>query len=119
MSDHSAFTVLLDVLEETLEGSGEVTRRSSQSTTTSQDRRQAVIERLRESSEAQVTLFQLALAVKADATDSPERLREELEEFAAAIDDQFGVDLLSTVAANPDRLNGQLPPGLVVDETVA
>lgn len=119
MSEHSAFLVLLDVLEETLEGSGEVTRRSTQPTTISQDRRRAVIEHLRESPEAQLTLFQVALAVKADATESPETLHEELQDFVAAINDRFGVDLLATVAANRDRLNGQLPPGLLVDETVA
>lgn len=119
MSERSAFAVLLDVLEESLEGAGEVTRRSPQPTTISQERREAVIDHLRESPEAQVTLFQLALEVKANATESPETLREELQDFAAAVNDQFGVDLLATVAANRDRLNGQLPPGLVVDETVA
>lgn len=113
MADHTRFGHLLAVLEDVLDE--EPPAWGSHSFMDEQERE--VIEHLRESPEAQVTLLVLAWEMKADAIDDEEVLGEELREFAATIRDRFDVDLLRTAAANLGSLPAGFPTHLLPDPT--
>lgn len=80
--------------------------------TISAEHREAVVEHVRADTEAQLTLFLLAVELKAAEAASEERLREELCAFVDAVRERFGVDLLETAAAHRDRLPPSVPAAL-------
>jgi hypothetical protein len=113
MADETRFRHLLAVLDDVLNepppGWG---NHSSMDEET-----RAVIDHLRGSPEAQVTLLVLAWEMKADTIDDEEVLRDELRAFAATIDDRFDVDLLRTAAANLASLPAEFPTQFLPDDT--
>lgn len=113
MADDTQFGQLLAVLDDVLNeqppGWG--------SDSTMDEEARAVVDHLRGSPEAQVTLLVLAWEMKADTTDDEEVLREELRAFAATIHDRFDVDLLRTAAANLASLPPDFPTQFLPDHT--
>lgn len=81
--------------------------------------REAVVDHVRSDTDAQLTLFLLATEMKVDATESESAFREELRAFVGAVHDRFGVNLLRTAAAHPERLSPQVPDDLLTDEAIA
>lgn len=109
MTDYSNLAVVLELLDDGLADDETLVRGGAD---VSDERRREVVAHVRESTEAQLTLFMLACELKADATDTEAALREELVVFADAVEEQFGVDILATAAAHSDRFPG-LPDGLL------
>lgn len=99
------FEVLVDVLSEVQsgvsDGSPQVEYRDDVAYA---EMRRGVGQQIRESPRARLTLFSLALAALRERTESPAQLHRELRQFARAVEDRFGVDVLRTAARHRDEL---------------
>lgn len=117
MTHATDLEVLVDLIDEDLDGSDGVLLRGPEATDgrPDSDRRRAVVERLRDDPDARLTLFLFALEARRDSAGSAEALGRELEAFATRMADRFDVDILETVAENRDRLP-ELPRGLLPEE---
>lgn len=83
------------------------------------ERRRAVVDHVRTNERAQLTLFLLAVELKASGAASDTQLAADLHTFAEAVRDRFGVNLLRTAASNRDRLPSNVPDALLDDRHVA
>lgn len=111
MAEQPEFVHLLDVLDDVL--ADESVRRGSQPYV--EERTEAVVDNLRDDPQAQLTLLLLAWEVKSDATADAAAAQDELQRFAEKVADVFGIDLLATAAATPDRLPAEFPTRLLPD----
>ncbi|WP_255198550.1 hypothetical protein [Halorarius litoreus] len=119
MTTNTNLGVVLELLraDPELQSSDGLLVRGETSVTAAQ--REAVVDHVRTDTDAQLTLFLLATEMKADATASESAFRDELQEFAEAVHERFGVNLLRTAAAHPERLPARVPDDLLTDEAIA
>jgi hypothetical protein len=113
MADDTQFGQLLALLDDVLNEQPQ----SWGSHSSMGEEERAVIDHLRGSPEAQVTLLVLAWEVKADTIDDEDVLHDELRAFAATIDDRFDVDLFRAAAANVASLPAGFPTQFLPDHT--
>lgn len=95
------FDVLVDVLREVQPGRPGGPRQGGGPYA---EMRRDVVTQIQENPRARLTLFSLALALTRERSESAEQARRELRQFASAVEDRFGVDILRTAAANRDAL---------------
>lgn len=119
MSMQSNLGVVLSLLAEEgdLQADGSPLIRGE--STVTPERRREVVDHVRTNERAQLTLFLLAVEVKASEAASETRLATDLLSFAEAVRDRFDVNLLRTAASYPDRLPANVPDGLLDERNVA
>lgn len=83
------------------------------------ERRRAVVDHVRTNERAQLTLFLLAVELKAGEAASDPQLVADLCAFAEAVYDRFDVNLLRTAASNRNRLPATVPDDLLDERNVA
>lgn len=112
MTPHSDLGVVLALLrEDDLQPDGGLLVRGGE--TIPAERREAVVAHVRENAEAQLTLFLLAVELKATGAAGEEQLLAELRAFVDAVRERFDVDLLETAAAHRHCLPPSVPAGLL------
>lgn len=116
MTGPSHFEILLELLADEGAIEGPLYRGGDGPATAA--RRREVVRQVRESTEAQLTLFRLAWELTADAADSERQLRTDVVEFAATVRERFGVDLLAVAAAHRDRLPPEVPDELLAESRI-
>lgn len=83
------------------------------------ERRRAVVDHVRTNERAQLTLFLLAVELKASEAANDSQLVADLRAFVEAVYDRFAVNLLRTAASNRDCLPATVPDDLLDDRNVA